>query len=70
MIDKQATLEKVLEIRRVINEQYISLLQLDTLSTQDEKDIETLKGMLTGARGVLESFAERTIKSIKEFGQL
>lgn len=69
-MNKEETIERILEIRRVINEQYISLLQLDILSTQDEKDIETLKGMLTGARGVLESFAERTIKSLKEFGKL
>ena len=60
---KQDTIEKILEIRRVINEQYVSILYIDGETEQDEKDLTTLKGMLSGARGVLETYAERLIKS-------
>ena len=56
------TITKVLEIRRVLNEQYVSLLYVDTETDQDEKDINSLKGMLSGAVRLLEGYAERLIK--------
>lgn len=59
---KEDTVSKILEIRRVINEQYVTLMYIDAESEQDEKDLSTLKGMLSGARGVLEGYAERLIK--------
>ncbi len=59
---KEDTVSKILEIRRVINEQYVTLMYIDAESEQDEKDLATLKGMLSGARGVLEGYAERLIK--------
>jgi len=58
----EETVNRLLEIRRVINEQYVSLMYVEAESEQDEKDLTNLKGMLSGARGVLESFAERLIK--------
>ena len=59
---KEDTITKVLEVRRNINEQVVQLMHIDAETEQDEKDIATLKGMLTGARGVLEGYAERLIK--------
>ena len=59
---KEETISKVLEVRRVLNEQYVSLLYIEAETEQDEKDLTTLKGMLSGARGVLEGYAERLIK--------
>lgn len=59
---KEETLTKVLEVRRVLNEQYIQLLHIEAETEQDEKDLTNLKGMLSGARGVLEGYAERLIK--------
>lgn len=59
---KEDTVNKILEIRRVINEQYVTLMYIDAESEQDEKDLATLKGMLSGVRGVLEGYAERLIK--------
>jgi len=58
----EETITKVLEVRRVLNEQYIFLLYIDTETEQDEKDITTLKGMLSGAVRLLEGYAERLIK--------
>lgn len=58
----EETVNRLLEIRRVINEQCVSLMYVEAESEQDEKDLTNLKGMLSGARGVLESFAERLIK--------
>lgn len=60
---KEETITKVLEVRRIINEQYVQLLYIEAETEQDEKDLTTLKGMLSGARGVLETYAERLIKS-------
>ena len=57
------TITKVLEVRRVLNEQYVSLLYIDTETEQDEKDITSLKGMLSGAVRLLEGYAERLIKT-------
>ena len=62
---KEETLTKVLEVRRVLNEQYVQLLYIEADTEQDEKDLATLKGMLSGARGVLEGYAERLIKEKK-----
>ena len=62
MNNKQETIDKLLEVRRVLNEQYITLLYIDTDSDADDKDLTSLKAMLTGARGILEGFAERLIK--------
>ncbi len=59
---KEDTITKVLEVRRNINEQVVQLMHIDAETEQDEKDLATLKGMLTGARGVLEGYAERLIK--------
>ena len=59
---KEKTIDKLLEVRRVINEQYVSLMYIDAETEQDEKDLTNLKGMLSGARGVLEGYAERMIK--------
>lgn len=59
---KEETISKVLEVRRVLNEQYVSLLYIEAETEQDEKDLTTLKGMLSGARGVLEGYTERLIK--------
>ena len=59
---KEETLTKVLEVRRAINEQYVQILYIEAETEQDEKDLATLKGMLSGARGVLEGYAERLIK--------
>ncbi len=57
------TIAKVLEVRRVLNEQYVSLLYIDTETERDEKDITSLKGMLSGAVRLLEGYAERLIKT-------
>lgn len=62
----EETISKVLEVRRVLNEQYVSLLYIEAETEQDEKDLNTLKGMLSGARGVLEGYAERLIKESKK----
>ncbi len=62
---KEETITKVLEVRRIINEQYVQLLYIEAETEQDEKDLATLKGMLSGARGVLEGYAERLIKEKK-----
>ena len=35
---KEDTVSKILEIRRVINEQYVTLMYIDAESEQDEKD--------------------------------
>lgn len=59
---KEETISKILEVRRVLNEQYVQLLYIEAETEQDEKDLTTLKGMLSGARGVLEGYAERLIK--------
>ena len=59
---KEETITKVLEVRRAINEQYVQLLYIEAETEQDEKDLATLKGMISGARGVLEGYAERLIK--------
>ena len=56
------TINQVLEVRRVLNEQYVSLLYIEADAEQDEKDLSTLKSMLTGAVGVLNGYAERLIK--------
>ena len=62
---KEETRTKVLEVRRIINEQYVQLLYIEAETEQDENDLATLKGMLSGARGVLEGYAERLIKEKK-----
>ena len=62
----EETISKVLEVRHVLNEQYVSLLYIEAETQQDEKDLNTLKGMLSGARGVLEGYAERLIKESKK----
>lgn len=59
---KEDTITKVLEVRRNINEQVVQLMHINAETEQDEKDLATLKGMLTGARGVLEGYAERLVK--------
>lgn len=61
-MSKEETISKVLEVRRVLNEQYVQLLYIEAETEQDEKDLTTLKGMLSGTRGVLEGYAERLIK--------
>jgi hypothetical protein len=60
------TINKVLEVRRVLNEQYVSLLYIEADAEQDEKDLSTLKSMLTGAVGVLNGYAERLIKQSRK----
>lgn len=60
------TINKVLEVRRVLNEQYVSLLYIEADAEQDEKDLSTLKSMLTGAVGVLNGYAERIIKQSRK----
>lgn len=62
----EETINKVLEVRRVLNEQYVSILYIEAETEQDEKDLNTLKGMLSGARGVLEGYVERLIKESKK----
>ena len=64
MKDLDLTIQKVLEVRRVLNEQYVSLMFVDAETEQDEKDLETMKGMLNGAVGILNNYAERLIKRI------
>ena len=59
---KEETIAKLLEIRRVLNEQYVQLMYVEAETEQDDKDLSTLKGMLSGARGILEVYAERLIK--------
>lgn len=60
------TINQVLEVRRVLNEQYVSLLYIEADTEQDEKDLSTLKSMLTGAVGVLNGYAERLIKQSRK----
>ena len=60
------TINKVLEVRRIHNEQYVSLLYIEADAEQDEKDLSTLKSMLTGAVGVLNGYAERLIKQSRK----
>lgn len=60
------TINKVLEVRRILNEQYVSLLYIEADAEQDEKDLSTLKSMLTGAVGVLNGYAERLIKQSRK----
>lgn len=60
------TINQVLEVRRVLNEQYVSLLYIEADAEQDEKDLSTLKSMLTGAVGVLNGYAERLIKQSRK----
>lgn len=64
MKDLDLTIQKVLEVRRVLNEQYVSLMFVDAENERDEKDLETLKGVLNGAVGILNNYAERLIKRI------
>ena len=59
---KEETIAKLLEIRRALNEQYVQLMYVEGETDQDEKDLTSLKGMLSGARGILEGYAERLIK--------
>lgn len=56
------TVSRLLEVRRVINEQRVSLMYIEAETEQDEKDLATLKGMFSGAVGVLDTYAERLIK--------
>lgn len=39
MKDLDLTIQKVLEVRRVLNEQYVSLMFVDAENEQDEKDL-------------------------------
>lgn len=64
MKDLELTIQKVLEVRRALNEQYVSLMFVDAENEQDEKDLETLKGMLNGAVGILNNYAERLIRRL------
>lgn len=59
---REETIAKLLEIRRVLNEQRVSLMYIEAEMEQDEKDLATLKGMISGAVGVLDAYAERLIK--------
>jgi hypothetical protein len=63
IMNKEETIERILEIRRVLNEQYIALLYIEPETEQDTKDVATLKGMIQGSCGLLEGYAERLIKS-------
>jgi len=63
IMNKKETIERILEIRRVLNEQYIALLYIEPETEQDTKDVATLKGMIQGSCGLLEGYAERLIKS-------
>lgn len=65
-IMEKDTINQVLEVRRVLNEQYVSLLYIEADAEQDEKDLSTLKSMLTGAVGVLNGYAERLIKQSRK----
>lgn len=61
-IMQEDTIDKVLEVRRNLNEQYTALLYIEADTEQDEKDITNLKGMLNGAIKTLNGYAERLIK--------
>lgn len=65
-MSKEETISKILEVRRVLNEQYVSLLYIEAETEQDEKDLTTLKSMLHGAVGVIEGYAERLIKENRQ----
>jgi len=62
-MNKEETIERILEIRRVLNEQYIALLYIELETEQDTKEVATLKGMIQGSCGLLEGYAERLIKN-------
>lgn len=63
IMNKEETIERILEIRRVLNEQYIALLYIEPETDLDIKDVVTLKGMIQGSCGLLEGYAERLIKT-------
>ena len=63
---REKTITRVLEIRRILNEQFVQLLYVEPETEQDEKDLASLKGMLTGVRKALEEYAERLIRESKK----
>ena len=58
----EETISKILEVRRALNEQVISLLYVEVETEEDAKELETLKGQIRGAVGRAEQLAESLIK--------